>query len=220
MSDGLVIAKTLLSLAAAAMCVSVSVLAIEATRSLRTGQAQVTGLVSKLNLELDEAHRLTLEAGLTAMEARKASVKESAYLDEWHKQIGVTFHGINDVLGSLRTTSDTTAQSEQHVAGAATETIQAAQQTVKAAQPALDNLAGELADLRVATKDLDARIADPNIGKTVANFQVTSDNAAVISTEGRQVVEKYALPSKKKLGFWSSIWATAQVVHKVSPPLF
>ena len=67
---------------AAFMCTAVGVLAIVATRDMEAARTQAAGVVTKLNLELDEAHRLTLEAGLTAREARLARMSYAHYLTD------------------------------------------------------------------------------------------------------------------------------------------
>jgi uncharacterized phage infection (PIP) family protein YhgE len=209
-------AKIVLCLAGASLCGSWTVFAIVAIRGTETASAQVAALATKLNLELDEVHRLTLEAGLTAMEARKASVKESAYLDQWNSQLAAMVTDANRVLiqagDNLAAIKDTTRQ--------ATAALAESQKTIKSAQPALASLNGELSQLQDATTSLDELISDPNIGKTIANFETTSENAAVISTDGREVVERYAHPTKKKLGFWGGMFAAARIVSKISPPLF
>jgi hypothetical protein len=214
------IAKTLLSLSAAFMCTAVGVLAIVATRDMEAARTQAAGVVTKLNLELDEAHRLTLEAGLTAMEARKASAKESKYLDQWNKQIAGTFDRSNELLSSLRRTSDRTAESERQITLAATQTLQATTETVKAAQATIEDLgedAQQLQNLEIGANEI---IADPKILEAIGSFAMMGDNFAVISTDLREVVHGYVHPSKKKLGFWGTVYAGATVVHKFSPPLF
>jgi hypothetical protein len=213
-------AKTLLALTAAVACAAVSVLAIVATRDMEAARTQAAGVVTKLNLELDEVHRLTLEAGLTAMEARKASAKEVAYLDQANGDLGEAIGNFNQVLISLKRTVDETGSNQARLVQSSTAMLDAATETVKAAKATVEDLGDTAQQLQSIEVDANEIIADPNIPKMIAGFAVTSDNAAVISTDGRQVVEKYAHPSKKRLGFWGGLWAAAQVVHKVSPPLF
>jgi hypothetical protein len=213
-------AKTLLALCAALACASVSVFAIVATRDMETARTQAAGVVTKLNLELDEVHRLTLEAGLTAMEARKASAKEAAYLDQqnaaWNQLIART----NALLATASSAVAQTGTNETELVQSSKATLATLQQTIGSAQPALVSLNDELGQLQDATTNLDELISDPNIGRTLADFATTANNAAVISTDGREVVERYAHPTKKKLGFWGGLFAAARVVQKVSPPLF
>jgi hypothetical protein len=213
-------AKTLLYLSAAIACAAVSVLAIVATRDMEAARTQAAGVVTKLNLGLDEVHRLTLEAGLTAKEAREASAKENAYLDQANSQLGQSFGNFNQVLISLRRTVDETGSNQARLVQSSKAVLDAAAETVRAAQPAVEDLDSTVQQLHSVLTDANEIVADPNIPIAIANLTTMSGNFAVISTDGRQVVEKYAHPGKKKLGFWSGIWAAAQIVHKLSPPLF
>lgn len=163
-------------------------------------------MVKRANLTLKESDYLILKAGLTADSAKKASDKELVMLDEWNRQITST---LGDVDQSVRGANATMSSIALHSASTLDETGA----TIADLQPTL-NAARQT--LNAATETL----SDPDIAKTIANFQITSNNAAIISTDARIVVEKYAHPTKKKLGFWGSIWAAAQVVHHISPPLF
>lgn len=213
-------AKTLLYLSAAITCAAVSVLAIVATRDMEAVRTQAAGVVTKLNLELDEAHRLTLEAGLTAMEARKASAKEVAYLDKLDSNLSSTFSGANVLLASVAKTVDQAGKDETKLVQSATATLNAATETVTATGATVEDLGAAAQQLQSLETDANEIIADPKIPTLIANLTTMSDNLAVISTDGRQVVEKYAHPTKKRLGFWGGLWAAAQIVHKISPPLF
>lgn len=213
-------AKIVLSLAAACLCASWTVFAVVAIRDMEAARTQAAALTTKLSLELDEAHRLTLEAGLTAMEARKASAKEVAYLDQQNAGLAQVLTRANALLATSTRTVAQAGTNEAELVQSSEATLATLQETIRSAQPALISLNGELSQLQDATTSLDELISDPNIRKTIANFQTTSENAAVISTDGREVVERYAHPTKKRLGFWGGIWAASQVVRKVSPPLF
>lgn len=202
------------------MCTAVGVLAIVATRDMEAARTQAAGVVTKLNLELDELHRLTLEAGLTAMEARKASAKEVAYLDQANGDLGHAIGNFDRVLISLKRTVDETGSNQARLVQSATATFDAATETIQSAKATVEDLGETAQQLQSLEVDANEIVADPNIPKMIAGFATTSENFSVISTDGREVIEKYAHPSKKKLGFWGGLWAAAQVVHKVSPPLF
>ena len=165
--------------------------------------------LTKLDLELDEAHRLTLEAGLTAMEARKASAKESAYLDQWNSQLSAT---MVDAQGVMIQTSQTLG-TMQATTGAlqspiyqATATLKAAQSTTEAMQPVLSHL--------------DALVTDPAIQNTITQTDLTMSHLDALSDDLQEEADKFVHPPKKKLGFWGTIWAGVQVAHKFEPPLF
>jgi hypothetical protein len=165
--------------------------------------------LTKLNLELDEAHRLTLEAGLTAMEARKASAKESSYLDRWNSQLSAT---MTDAQGVMVQTSETLAAMQGTVTALqapitqATATLQAAQRSTEALQPIMAHL--------------DTLVTNPQIADTIAQTDTTMKHIDVVTGDLQFEADKLIHPPKKKLGFWGSIWAGVQVAHKFEPPLF
>src|SRR5579859_587085 len=90
-------AATLALLCAALMCVTVSY-------SVVTVNKHLSATLMTLDMEIEEAHRLTLEAGLTVMEARKASAKEVAYLDAWNNQISQALSDFHGVMASTQQT--------------------------------------------------------------------------------------------------------------------
>jgi hypothetical protein len=171
--------------------------------------ADLSPTVTKLNLELDEAHRLTLEAGLTAMEARKASAKESAYLDQWNLQISET---MTDAQGVMNQTSEALAAIQQTTVALqapitqATATLQAAQRSTEALQPVMAHL--------------DTLVTDPAIADAIAQTDATMKHIDVVTGDLQFEANKLIHPEKKKLGFWGTIWAGVQVAHKFEPPLF
>src|SRR6185312_13502155 len=83
--------------------------------SLNGNLEALNGTRAKLELDLDEGHRLLLEAGLTARDARKASDLELKYLPQWNRQITETMGNANETITAL-----------QGTAKAATETLHGA----------------------------------------------------------------------------------------------
>jgi hypothetical protein len=161
-------------------------------------------------------HRLTLEAGLTAMEARKASIKESAYLDQWNSQVAKLF---SDVHQTMITTNQTVA-SIQEVSRAATGTLQTTQATVQAFQVPIVQLtatlkAGERATaaLELTTQHLDALVIDPAIPATLANVQATTGHLDATSKDVEQEVHSLTHPT------WAvRLWGwTLDVAHALNP---
>jgi methyl-accepting chemotaxis protein len=75
--------------------------------------------------------------------------------------------------------------------------------------------------------DMDRFISSPDLTATLKNLNDTSAALASTTQHADRVAgdiqfeaDKIAHPPKKKIGFWATVWAGAQVVHKVSPPLF
>lgn len=170
------IAKLLLILMGAALC---AVLALVAWKAY----VQLSATTVKLNLELDEAHRVTLEAGLTAMEARKASALEVQALTGWNQQITTTMRNANGVLLSLQKTSDATAATEQQIADAAVSTLHTTDQTIAGLQPVEAQATQGVAQIEETTTHIQALIDSPDITDTLHNVDVTTGELAKTSTD-------------------------------------
>jgi len=107
------------------------------------------------------------------------------------------------------------------------ETLAAYQKTGEALTVAAAGLQPVEDNAALAIAQIDNLVADPNIKATLANIAATSaataDSAkhvdgtlALVHEEADKIVH----PPKKKLGFWGSIYAGAQIIHKFEPPLF
>lgn len=171
-------AKIVLCLAVTTLCVTLTVFALELRSQVVESRKQLAGVIAKVNLSLDESHRLILEAGLTAMEARKASAEERAALVKWNAQISQTMTNANAVLVSLKTTTDGLAASQQQIAAAAVKTLETTDKTIAGLQPLETNASTEIATLEATTSQLNKLVADPAIPATLANLRAASDQTA------------------------------------------
>jgi len=189
--------------AATIALLSVTLLCITATHSLVTVDKHLSVTLMKLNDEIDEMHRLTLEAGLTAMEARKASVKESAYLDKWNAQFTQV---IGDVHTAMITTTATIA-SIQPVTAAATSTLQTTQATVQALQ-------APIAALQPVIAHTDALVSDPALTATISNVASTTGHLDATAADVQQEVHSFTHPT-----WLHKIWGGLLDVAHVFNPL-
>jgi hypothetical protein len=179
---------------------SVSILCITATYCMTT-------TLSKLDNEIDELHRLTLEAGLTAMEARKASVKESKYLDTWNSEITKTINNVNSTLLS-------STASIASVSAASVSTLQATQETVSSLQAPILSANQALTAATGSINDLDTLIKNPAIPETIAHTDATMSHVDATTKDVQDEVYKYTHP-----GIWSRIKGFALDVAHVFNPL-
>lgn len=206
-------AKILVAVSFAFLSIALGIAVLRLAPQMRQSFVKLNALldssqktVDRANLTLKETDYLILKAGLTADTAQKASAKELVMLDDWNAQIT---HTLGDLDQAVRTTNASVSALALHSASTldqTTKTLSSIPPTLNAAQETL-NSANRL-------------LSDPAIHKTLLNFETTSQNAAIISTTAKDTVEHYAHPPKKKLGFWAGVWAVAQVIHKLSPPLF
>lgn len=172
--------------------------------------------VEKVNAEIDEAHRLTLEAGLTAMEARKASAKEISYLDQWNNQFSATINDFQQVMLQTRST----LAAVQGTSEAATSTIQTTQETVAALQAPITQAAATLQAaqrateaLQLAVVHLDVLVSDPAIKDTIAHTDATMGHVDATTGDVQHVVHEWAFP-----GIWSRVKGVAlDIAHAFNP---
>ena len=169
--------------------------------------ASISGTQVKLNGDLDEVHRLILEAGLTAMEARKASSLELKYLPEWNQQITATIGNVNHTVSALQGTARAASQT---LHGASLD-LSAMNDSIAATKPLIE--AGT-----ATVKHYDAMA--PTLSATAANVQRMTADGARITKDAADEADKLAHPKKKKLGFWGGFWVGMQYVHKLMPSIF
>lgn len=154
--------------------------------------------LDKIDLDLDEFHRVTLEAGLTAMEARKASAKESAYLDQWNSQFA---NLMGEATKSVASIQPLTAQ--------ATDTIAQSGKTIAQLQAPIAQLNADLAALQPVIAHTDALVTDPNIPAVVANVRTMTVNGDDATKDLKDYIHGILHPSWPK-----RIWGyTVDVVH-------
>jgi hypothetical protein len=148
---------------------------------------------TKLDTEIDEAHRATLEVGLTAMEARKASAKESGYLDQWNAQISKTFSTVNTAVTSLSSVSAATVstlQETQATVHSLQAPINSANQALTVAQGAISTADGDLAALRTFIAHSDALVTDPAVTSLMSHVAGTASHVDAITLDFQKVADK------------------------------
>jgi hypothetical protein len=170
--------------------------------SVVTVNKHLSSTLMKLDTEIDEAHRLTLEAGLTVMEARKASVKEIAYLDAWNSGIARTLADLHDVMGATRAT----VASIQPVADAATIAIQSTEGPIS-------QLNADLSSLQPVIAHTDALISDPALSATISHVASTTGHLDATAADVQQEVHSLTHPTwAHKIFSW-----TLAVAHALNP---
>jgi hypothetical protein len=183
--------------------------------------AALAPTLAKVNEDLDEAHRLTLEAGLTAMDARKASAEELKALPALTQGIQTTVASSSAALLATRDTAVQVGLSAQEISTSATQLLSASTATVSGLQPVEQQATASLEALNSATTRLDALLADPSIAKSADNIESITASGKEFAADSAFELHKFVHPDKVKLGFWGTIdggllWAHSHVI----PPLF
>jgi len=175
--------------------------------SLNGNLEALNGTRAKLELDLDEGHRLLLEAGLTARDARKASDLELKYLPQWNRQITETMGNVNQTITALQGTAKAATET-LHDASLDLETLN---DSIQATKPLIE--AGT-----DTVKHYDAMA--PTLSATADNVKRMTSDGARITKDAADEADKLSHPPKKKLTFWGGFWVGMQYVHKLMPPIF
>lgn len=192
-----------------ALFVSLTILALVVSMAVVDVNTRLSVTFGKLDNEIDEMHRLTLEAGLTASEARKASIKESAYLDQWNSQIAKFMGDAQAVMIQTRQT----VASIQDVSQAATDTLQTTQVTIQALQAPITQANADLAALEPFIAHSDALVTNPAIPATLANVQSTTGHLDATAKDVQETVHSYTHPTwAHKIFAW-----TLDIAHALNP---
>lgn len=215
--------KTLIDILKAVALVCFSALCISLIGFAHYAQSSV----SKLNTVLDTSNKTVLLANkaindsrLTLDNLNKAAIGERRYFESELPSLMTDMH--NTIL-SANATITGLQETEHHL----NATLDATSATVTGMQPVEAHLDTTLSHTEATVDSLNVLVSNPAITKSLVNIEtataagaLATQHAEGILADGKEKADQYTHPSKKKLGFWGTMWVGAQVIHKVSPPLF
>jgi transposase-like protein len=196
------------------LCVAATVVLLDARRALQKATERVTPLIAKTAEEMDEVHRLTLEAGLTAMEARKASLEERAALPKLTAQTSRSLTQLDAWLRSARETTEGLGTSQQQVAHASVAAIETVTAQAEEVAQVLTQARISLVELQAVEVDLDKLVSDPAIASTLAHMDATSAAAESSAKDLQGEVHAITHP-----GWMKRMWNGALDLAHVFNPL-
>lgn len=202
-------------LAATLLLGMLAAFAWHADRAVTAQATRVSATLTKTNQVLDDAHRVLLEAGLTAMEARKASAKESAYLDKWNVGISATLGNTNRVLLSLAATSDGIRDSQAAIAAQTVGTLKAAQESIDGIKPVEENMSATLLALQKTSTDINTLV--PPLTVLANNSASAMGHIDATTADVQTAVHTYLFPSWPKR-VWSFVMNTGISVGRLLVP--
>ncbi len=190
-----------------AACVGFLVVAALCVLTVRTAVQQAAvdehALTVKVDADADEAHRLLLEAGLTARETRLAATEERASLGKWN----TTADNLNALLLSVKATSDGVGKSQAEITARSLDVLKSGDAAISGLVPLETNLNNEVSALDAATTHLDAAVSNPHIAGTLTHLDTTASNVDAMSADVRQKVHSVLHPT------WTTrVWNTVQTV--------
>jgi hypothetical protein len=201
-------------LAVVVVCVAVCVLLLQVRHALLDAQTQLQTITRKVALDLDEAHHVLLESGLTAMEARKASAEERAALPKLTAQASQTFTSLDAWMVAARNTTSALGESQAAIARSTVMTLQSLDATVRAVQPVLAQAQASIVKLETVEADLDAQVKDPAIAASLHNIDGTTAAMEASAQDVQQEVHAITHP-----GWAKRCWGFALDVAHVFNPL-
>lgn len=177
--------------AATLALLSVTVMCATLSYSIVTVNKHVSATLMKLDTEIDEAHRLTLEAGLTVMEARKASVREVQYLDAWNSGISRT---LTDLHAAMITTTATVAALQAPIEQS-NRTLTTANDTIRLLQAPVQRLDSDLESLQPVIAHTDALVSNPALSTAISNVASTTGHLDATAADVQQEVHSLTHPT-------------------------
>ena len=162
----------------------------------------------KINAEVDETHRASVELALTAMEARKFAKAENAALPVTQAKVNATLDSVNTLLVKAGTTIDSINQSQSNITFSTVVAMRDLDESIKALPPVLDATKKSIEGLQPvedasaktitklgATSDaVTDAVAAPEIKATEKNIQSASGSLADTAEEGHQYVHNILHP--------------------------
>jgi hypothetical protein len=200
-------AKGLALIAVTLLCVACTIFIFDLDRSIKGWSSELQKTNQKLNNDLDEAHRLILEASLTAMEARKASADERQFLKQWNTQLSQTMLSANKLIANLD-------ESQSRIAEAAVGTLSAATSTESSMQPVI---ATTLATTNATISDLDRLLKSKDLLETLKHLDGTSTHVDSITGMADTKLNDLMHPPKCE-GKWcwaKRTWTIIQDAHDI-----
>jgi hypothetical protein len=188
-------AQLLALIAIAAVCIVVCLLILQVRHTLLDANAQLHVITQKVTLDLDEAHRLELEAALTAMEARKASAEERAALPKLTAQTLQVMTSLDAELVALRNTTSGIGESQVAIARSTVTALASLDTTVRDVQPVLQQAQVSIAKLDPLISDLDRQVNDPAIADSLHNIDGTTASMEASAKDVQQEVHAITHPT-------------------------
>ena len=196
-----------------AVCVSVCVLIFQARRELDDICTQVHTITGKAALDLDEAHRLELEAGLATMDTRKAEEQEIKALPAITGDVRQSFRSISELANTASTTIAGIGVSQRQIAANAGGVLQSADGTIRDLRPVMNQASKSLEQLQLVETDLDRQVNDPAIASSLHHIDGTTGSLEASAKDVQQGVHAWLHPT------WPhKLWhVVLDVAHAANP---
>lgn len=167
-----------------------------------TQGVKVAPLLAQANLDLQEAHRLVLEAALTAEEARKASSMEVTALPQLTAGVQATLGSANEAVLATRDVAVQLKASAVQITADSSAVLHTANTTVAGLGNVEASAVRSIDQIELSTSHLDVLLSDPDIPIIVSNLHATSVNLTATTgsvkdtaADVQQAVHSYLHPT-------------------------
>lgn len=123
----------------------------------------------------------------------------------------------NDLLLSMRQTTDGIGRSEQQVAAAVVETLQETNTAIRGLAPVESNAGASIAELQKATIDIEALANDEDLKQSLANLNSTTRSVSGMASDTQKYWHSVLYPSWPKR-IWSMITGVGLDAAKLFVP--
>jgi hypothetical protein len=196
------------------VCVAICMLVLQVRQTLKDAGTRLQAITQKVTLDLDDAHRVLLESGLTAMEARKASAEERAALPKLTAQTSQVMTSLDAELVALRNTTLALGEDGNTITRSTTITLDGVDAAVRSMQPAIEQARSSIAELQTVEVHLDAEVSDPAIASSLHHIDGTTAAMEASAKDVQQEVHAMTHP-----GWAKRCWGFALDVAHVFNPL-
>lgn len=214
-------AKVTALLACAFMCAAIGGASLDARVALNQVQTDIKGVTDKAGLELDSLKIATDSVSSSAVQTMSEAQGTVKILN---KSLKPLLDGLAPIEVAIADDVDTAGKIE-HDARLSLDNVNKAAIAErlyfeKSLPDLMDSVKADVVDAGDTMTSAKTLIADENLKRLIANSADITSHTAHMTEMGDEELTKLVHPTKKKVTFWGGVWAAAQVVHKLSPPLF
>lgn len=213
--------KAILATLSGIALVAFTYLCITVAQAVHTNSAHVARIlmdsdqtISRVNTTLEKINGkngLLQESAKTVVRARDLITDSQILIFNENKVLADQNKAITSTLNSIDSAVHNAAIDETTLS---TSTVQ----TLATATNTLVDVQADVVSANETVKALTTTTQSAN--QTVIDADATVQSLHATAVDLQDEVHKLTHPTKKKLGFWGTVWAGAQIVHKLSPPLF
>lgn len=176
----------------------------------------------KVDAEVDESHRFSVEAGLTAMSVRKLTAVELQDIPQTEGKINAALDRANALLESSKVAIDQLTVSQTEVSAHAVTTLDAltaninqikpvlvsSQQAIEGLKPVENAATRVITSSQGAADAVTKAVSDPALHNSLQNMQTATGNFADMSTDAKGWFHSWLHPTwpHKIKSFFENQW--------------